>query len=168
MKNSARFRPGRPLNKQEMAGKYTGDAATGYDAQRIGTPKWEFEQRCVEVMLPACATVLDVPVGSGRFLDLYRARGIAATGMDISADMLAEAAKKAPAVLMQGDIFTHAFPEPFDCVVCVRFLNWFAAPDLARVVAKLAELTRRYVLASITTTEDAAQVKSTGTVIPDG
>ncbi len=156
-----------PYAPDELSEKYTGATAENYDAQRIGTAKWEFEQRAVEALLPQCATLLDAPVGTGRFLDLYFARDIDATGLDVSMDMLKVAESKGCACLVHGDFFDQEFEVKFDCVVSMRFLNWFAAPDMARVMARLADLSNQYILLSVTTTGGPAMVKHTGIVIPN-
>ena len=54
--------------------------------------------------------VLDIPVGTGRFIPLYNNLGLRATGVDASIDMLGEARAMADRVgaemsLDEGDIF---------------------------------------------------------------
>lgn len=79
--------------------KYYGPVATGYDAKRTESPKWKVEQEIVERMLsdlPAGSGVLDAPCGTGRFFPFYYEKAFKVRGVDISPDMLAEAAKKIP------------------------------------------------------------------------
>jgi len=148
----------------DLESKYTGAAARDYEARRIGSAKWEFERSSVEAMLPACETVLDVPVGTGRFLRLYQARGIAATGLDVSPDMLQLAGEKAPATLIRGDVLTHELGRQFDCVVCVRLANWMGR-DFQPLLDRLAGLSRRWLLMSVTTTAGPSYVRHTGALI---
>jgi len=79
------------------AGKYHGDIAEGYDAKRVNHPKWTTEQKIIEELLselPEGSTVLDCPVGTGRFLDVYKKKKITFIGADISGDMLIQSALK--------------------------------------------------------------------------
>ena len=96
----------------ELATRYTGGLAHGYEAERTGGPEWPREQAIVERflgLLPRGVTLLDVPVGTGRFLPFYKACDLRVTGLDISLDMLAKARSKAAALgldiaLAKGDI----------------------------------------------------------------
>jgi hypothetical protein len=86
-----------PHVQQHGAGKYHGPVAENYDAKRVGDPKWTVEQQIIERMigeLPGGSEILDVPVGTGRFLDCYIANGHKFIGMDISGDMLVQSALK--------------------------------------------------------------------------
>lgn len=79
------------------ADKYHGDVSRGYDAKRENTPKWTVEQRIIEDMLaelPKGSTVLDIPVGTGRFLQAYKRLGLKFIGADISGDQLIQSALK--------------------------------------------------------------------------
>jgi ubiquinone/menaquinone biosynthesis C-methylase UbiE len=79
------------------ANKYFGDIAAGYDAKRDTSPKWTIEQQIIERMiseLPEGSTVLDCPVGTGRFLNCYIANKLRFIGMDRSGDMLVQSALK--------------------------------------------------------------------------
>ena len=141
-----------------LSKRYLGEAADKYDADREQTAKWEREQSAVERILgalPRHLSILDIPVGTGRFIELYGRLGLQATGLDISADMLSRAREKAEhtgagITLREGDIRSIAGPDgAFDIALCIRFLNWI---DLEGVRAVLRELTRvsdRYLIVSI-------------------
>lgn len=82
---------------QGGAGKYHGEVAQGYDAKRKDDAKWTVEQRVIESTLadlPAGSSILDVPVGTGRFIPFYLAHGFNFIGADISGDMLVQSALK--------------------------------------------------------------------------
>lgn len=91
-----------PVSQQPQApvhgaNKYHGSIAQGYDAKRDTSPKWVIEQKIIEDMiseLPEGSTVLDCPVGTGRFLPCYVANGLKFIGMDRSGDMLVQSALK--------------------------------------------------------------------------
>lgn len=82
---------------QYGARKYTGSVATGYDKKRVESPKWAAEQAIIEGIIdsfPNGSEVLDIPVGTGRFIPAYERNGHKWHGADISGDMLREAHAK--------------------------------------------------------------------------
>lgn len=104
---------------------YYGPVATNYEASREVKAKWKAENAAVERFLTH-GPVLDVPFGTGRFVPLYRAKGLKFTGIDISSDMLAMARQKYPdANARLGSAFNLQFAaNEFGTAVCVRFLEW--------------------------------------------
>ena len=83
-------------------------------------------------------SVFDMPVGTGRFLDLYKKHHMSVIGMDRSGDMLKETQSEATSMglddltLILGDATNfNAKKVKSDIVICTRFLNWLPA-DLAR------------------------------------
>jgi ubiquinone/menaquinone biosynthesis C-methylase UbiE len=132
----------------DLATRYTGDLAQAYEAERTGGPEWPKEQAAIERFLgalPRGATLLDIPVGTGRFLPFYKKYDLRVTGLDISLDMLASARSKAAALgldiaLAKGDIRRiEAADKSFDAALCMRFVNWI---DFAGMEAALTELNR--------------------------
>jgi SAM-dependent methyltransferase len=141
-----------------LAKRYLGEKADNYDANREHKVKWRREQAAVESILstlPPDFFILDIPIGTGRFIELYQALKMRAVGIDISADMLAHAREKAdrlgaPIELLQGDVRRIAAPNgAFDVVVCLRFLNWIELDDLRSVLIELARISSRYLLVSV-------------------
>jgi SAM-dependent methyltransferase len=121
---------------------YRGSKARRYEATRKGA-FWDAEQAAMTHVLDRFAAgtrILDCPVGTGRFLPLYEERGFDVTGVDLSADMMAEAAKKrTSAELAQGSVFALDFLDAaFDVAVCVRLLNWLETYELTHALASLA------------------------------
>lgn len=142
------------MHLDELGHKYHGDMAATYDARREQSPGWQREQRTVErhlSTLPTGSRVLDVPVGTGRFLEAYGRHGLDAIGVDISSAMLAQARAKAPgADLREGSIMDLQFADgSFDCVVCMRFLNWVGGADLDRAVSEIARVCRGTIVCNI-------------------
>jgi ubiquinone/menaquinone biosynthesis C-methylase UbiE len=138
-----------------LSDRYTGSAAEEYDARRGTVAKWQLEQDIMAHVLGRFSrgtTVLDVPVGTGRFLKLYREYGLRATGYDVSVDMLEQCEKKAKEhkydmSLVRGSIFDLGLSDGcFEVLVCIRFLNWIGFEDLMRVVAELSRVTRGYMI----------------------
>lgn len=86
-----------PIPHQAGARKYRGSRAGKYDARRQTADKWIAEQKIIQgwlAELPAGSEVLDLPVGTGRFLDCYQERQLKFHGADLSADMLYTSARK--------------------------------------------------------------------------
>jgi ubiquinone/menaquinone biosynthesis C-methylase UbiE len=136
---------------RKTAEKYRGNIAATYDAQRAGQVKWEAEDRIVRGMLadlPAGTEVLDIPVGTGRFLPLYEAKGFKAIGMDISADMLARAkAKQSDAELRKGDIFKIDLPDKsVDVVLAIRIMNLIDHKDMHISLCELQRVARSRII----------------------
>ncbi len=147
--------------------QYTGSAASGYESKRQAETKWRREQEVVRNILEQIRTsfvhdppaLLDVPVGTGRFFTIYKEFGFKPTGVDISGDMLAEAADKAQTVgleaeLLRGSIERLAFEDnSFDNVLCIRILNWVDIDSLSRIVTELSRVADRNIIVGIRVAE---------------
>lgn len=145
---------------EQLSKRYTGNRAFGYDRERLGGEKWEREQEVMRRLLSQLSsgsTVVDIPVGTCRFVEFYKTYGLQVTGMDISEDMLASAAAKARACAMdlrlrKGDIRSIDAPDgAFDTVVCVRFLNWVDAEGLSRAFSELVRVAHRRLIVGVRT-----------------
>lgn len=121
-----------------------------------GTGRWASgraagrDPRLVRRLLGRCgalATVLDVPCGTGRLHGELRSRA-SYTGVDVSAAMLAAA--PADTRLVRASAWALPFREDaFDAVVCCRLLHHLETrEERATLVAELARVARRYVIAS--------------------
>lgn len=146
------------MESSNLAGRYRGATAAHYDQHRVGEPVWAREQAIVSSMLevfPRPGTLIDVPVGTGRFFELYRARGLRPTGVDVSADMLGQARQKAAqvgllATLEEGDIRQLRFPNgAFDGAVCIRLFNLIRWSDAVQAVEELARVSRHHVIVGV-------------------
>jgi len=111
--------------------EYQGAAAELYDERRASREVFRWEAEVIERLLGSHdrgATVLDAPVGTGRFIPIYLRHGLRVTGLDLSDDMLREAAAyrseaEGALELVKGSTTHLAFPDAtFDAVVCFRFL----------------------------------------------
>ena len=83
--------------------------------------------------------VLDLPVGTGRFFETYFGNGAAVVGVDISQNMLEEAAAKVPrggkVELRRADVLSLGHSSElgtgYDLIVCMRFIYWLRPHELA-------------------------------------
>ena len=135
--------------------RYTGSVARDYVARRAGGPKWRREQdvvaQCLR-QLPRGSTILDVPIGTGRFIELYAGCDHHVYGLDVSRDMLAQAraqagihdAKLTPALGEAESL--PLLDRSVDYVLCVRLLNWVPLPVLANMLSEFDRVSRNGVL----------------------
>lgn len=137
---------------------YRGDIVARYDEDRKVEPLWAEEQEFVRdwiKRLPAGAVVLDLPVGTGRFLPLLAECGLAARGLDISEDMVAEARRRYGHLgesiqLAVGDAEHLALTDQsVDCVICWRFFHLIPRPVIERVLREFRRVCRGPILVQV-------------------
>jgi ubiquinone/menaquinone biosynthesis C-methylase UbiE len=148
--------------------------AINYEAKRSRQIRWSLENQMVSAMLHTLkGTVLDVPVGTGRFLDLYAKLKMKCTGIDISEEMIALAREKdLPGELIIGDATSLKYPsQSFNHVVCVRFLDLIDEDAMLQVVTEICRvakqtviftirLGKKYILKVNTATHDASKLRA--------
>lgn len=149
------------MGADKCAKRYRGKGARDYEAKRAHKSKWILEAQGVETLLPGeVKTVLDVPVGTGRFQSLYQQRGIKATGVDTSPDMLAEVKAKGMTDLHLMDARHLDFgARGFDAIVCVRLFPWFEPGEVAQTMLQFARLSDTWIV-SIRTNWDRPLCKN--------
>lgn len=125
------------------ADHYYGATAKNYDAQRQGAT-WDWEHDFVRANLGNAETVIDVPVGTGRFLPLYQEAGIEAIGLDVSADMLALASKKGYGEISKGDILNLNIKA--DLAVVFRMMMWLKIDECKTALDNLHKCVPRVLL----------------------
>lgn len=145
--------------------KYEGQRADQYDDKRQKTQKWIVEQAIVENLLesfPSGTTVLDAPVGTGRFMNCYQQHGFVVHGLDRSADMMNKAAKKIdnPTAIINGDrqfAFSQQdvrqtwFPDrSFDVAVNIRITRWlmqeFGPEGIRAMLREMQRVARKRII----------------------
>ena len=133
--------------------KYKGEVAHGYDAKREKQAKWHEENRIMRELLadlPRGSSVVDVPVGTGRFIPLYEELGFRVLGLDISDDMLREAAQKAKSddtYLRIGNAIELDLPDnTCDVAVCVRLFRWITPEEVVKVLQGLQRIATKRVI----------------------
>jgi len=136
---------------------YYGSVVDTYEAERRDAPEWAVEQETVQGFTSRVATgasILDVPVGTGRFLPYYKGAACSVTGLDLSGDMLRRSAAVAtqlsfPVRFLEGSAFRLPFPDAqFDHVISFRLLTWFDEPEFERALRELSRVTRVSLLVS--------------------
>jgi ubiquinone/menaquinone biosynthesis C-methylase UbiE len=135
--------------------RYRGVIASEYEQRRSQKPKWKAETAVITDMLkdkPAGTEVLDIPVGTGRFLPLYDELGFDMIGMDINEEMLAEARKKGMHDLRCGDILNIDLPDDsVDLALAIRIVNLIRPPDMQRALRELQRVSRFEVIFNVRT-----------------
>lgn len=143
--------------------KYHGRKAETYEAIRTKQERWHLENEVVSRMMAGVSTgpVLDVPVGTGRFLELYEKLAVSVIGIDASDTMLKIAEKKirasaklrrrASAIeLKVGDAAKLDLRNrEAQASVCVRFLDLIDEHAMREVVCELCRVTRRRIVLTI-------------------
>lgn len=130
---------------------YHGDVAKGYLEKRLKQPSWHREQEVVQAMLdqfPDGIKVLDIAIGTGRFVDMYLAKNMSVDGIDISQDMLAAAREALGAsydrcrmTLGSADALPYE-DQSFDLVVCFRFFGLIPLAMARRVLTQIERVSR--------------------------
>jgi ubiquinone/menaquinone biosynthesis C-methylase UbiE len=135
---------------------YYGESAEQYETIRLQQYWWHEENRILEdflSVLPDGCRVLDAPVGTARFLPLYKKKRIRMAGVDVSNDML-EQAKRLRGELMEGSTLEIAdvrklpySDNEFDAVVCFRLLeSHLALKDVRKAIKEFCRVSKEYLI----------------------
>jgi trans-aconitate 2-methyltransferase len=109
---------------------------------------WRFGANLVGELNPqAGERILDLGCGTGQLTAQIAQSGAAVTGLDHSAEMLAEARKNFPDLaFVEGDAADFHFPAPFDAVFSNAALHWVKDADGAvRSIARALRPGGRFV-----------------------
>ncbi len=152
------------MTDEMLKRRYSGTGVTNYNELRQHSSRWRKEHEMVRAfLLPHKGkSVLDLPVGTGRFAEIYKELDHRAILIDQSSDMLAEAIRAADRVgYHQGSfrIADAATLEPKDIKcdvgVCIRFLNWLPPEVAEKVFTKVAAACRDELIVSLTSIDEA-------------
>jgi hypothetical protein len=128
------------------ADKYYGAAAERYDEERQHSERWKIEIEAVAEFVDA-GPVLDVPLGTGRYVPTYRIKELEFIGLDISLDMLNVAKRKYGCQGWLGSILRIPFADQsFATAVCTRMLDWLPPAEMERAVAQLRRVARTLIV----------------------
>ena len=139
------------------ADHYRGKGAVNYEAHRRDRPEWAAEHEAV-IDFVTEGPVLDAPIGTGRFVEIYREKNLRYAGVDLSPDMLAEVIKRDPeADVRVCDVRDLPFLDgAFTTAVCSRLLNWLHPPDMSVVLKELSRVAARLIVSIRTGVEGMA------------
>lgn len=150
------------MGVKELKQKYTGPNIKNYVNKREATPQWIQETKIMGELLARypSRTIVDIPVGTGRFMQFYAKNRNKVIGLDVSADMLEQARAEAARQKLQSprlelaDIF-EVDPASYraDVAVCLRFLNHLEQEWVPRALKSLAAIATEAVIASCTTVD---------------
>lgn len=142
----------------EARTRYQGTVAATYREVGMQSRQWRREFEALDRFLEGVAPgerILDLPFGIGRFAPLYSRRGAEVVGIDISPDMLAEAAAD-PAVdelgatLITADAEQIPLPDgSVDYVVCMRFINWLPPETRENVLREFHRVARKGLIVQV-------------------
>lgn len=150
------------MDVKKLKTRYTGARIKDYVSKREQTPQWIKETKIMADLLARfpSKTVVDIPVGTGRFMQFYAKHKNKVIGLDVSPDMLEQARSeaerykvKAPRIEL-ADIF-EVDPARYsaDVAVSLRFLNHLERDWVGKAIKSLAALASDTVIASIRTVD---------------
>jgi ubiquinone/menaquinone biosynthesis C-methylase UbiE len=157
------------MDFERLQDRYRGSRARDYNRRRERTALYDREQATIDAFLaqvPQGSSLVDVPVGTGRYLELYKKHNLAVTGLDVSDDMLAEARAEADALslaatLRREDVRHISVPDGgFDTVLCMRFLNWLDTAGLETVMTELVRVARSHLILGVHSKLTNPKIKS--------
>jgi len=152
--------------------KYDAQVAKNYDQDRRSEEHWQLEQLFIEKMTAGVrlGRVLDIPVGTGRFLQYYQGAD-EVVGLDISSHMLQQAAERltpgaTPQVqLAIGDALALQYEDAwFDTVVCFRLAHLLPPSVLPKLFAELARVTKDRILLQVYASQPAKRSNAFRTI----
>lgn len=130
---------------------YKGEAAAEYEKLRQRNRKWKKETAIVQRIISGLdlgTLILDIPLGTGRFLPYYQKKGIRTIGLDISMDMLRQAKKKMMRTGIVPVIIGDARHIPMisksvDYIICIRLLNWVPTATAKDIIREFHRVARK-------------------------
>lgn len=134
--------------------KYDEQVARNYDSDREKEEHWHEENSFIREYFAGRSegAILDIPVGTGRFLPMYPST-MDVYGVDVSSQMLGMAEQRvhdqqlSNARLAQGSIFSLAFADgQFSTSVCWRLAHLLPAELLADGLKELGRVTEGEIL----------------------
>jgi ubiquinone/menaquinone biosynthesis C-methylase UbiE len=135
--------------------KYTGSVAANYESDRQLEAHWWKEDNFIREFFrdKIVPSLLDTPVGTGRFFKHYTGASIV-VGVDVSEDMLSEARLKLSLLpsatngsVERGDILSLRFNDrQFSVAVVWRLLHLIPVGLLPRAIGELCRVTDRELL----------------------
>ena len=145
------------MDFEQLKQRYYGNRVEIYDEIRSPMSQWASEQDAMRKILGQMergSSVVDLPVGTGRYAEFYKELGLRPIGADISVEMLEKTGAKSRELnfkfpLVRLDIRSTPFPDQsVDVVVCTRFLNWITSDSALACLTELRRVSKRFVVFS--------------------
>jgi len=142
----------------EAKTRYRGAVAATYRQVGMQSRQWRREFEALERFLDGVAPgerILDLPFGIGRFAELYHRKEAQVVGIDISPDMLAEAAADPAVEALQPTLITADAEQipladgSVDYVVCMRFINWLPPETRENVLREFHRVARNGLIVQV-------------------
>lgn len=138
---------------------YNEDIVINYENDRKQENLWLIENRLLKKLLKKLApsSILDLPVGTGRFFKIYKSYSFikSVVGVDISEDMLLYSQKRildmhleSKITVQKGDAESLNI-SPFECIICFRLAHLLPDNILNKVIANLVKITTKYIILQI-------------------
>jgi ubiquinone/menaquinone biosynthesis C-methylase UbiE len=146
------------VSLQQTSKKYRGRKAETYEDIRKKQARWNLENETVGAWIAELKprTVLDVPVGTGRFFEDYAKASCTVLGIDISEAMLDLAKKKLRGAkakhiqLEQGSATNlEVKDKSADMVICVRFLDLIDQDGMRATVKEICRVAKKNIVCTI-------------------
>ena len=147
------------MSKQKIGDAYYGKTAYQYEEKRKVEDIWQYEQAIVKNLLnhiPDETTVLDLPIGTGRFVDFYLEKNMQVHGLEISKDMITAAEQNLGPLFASCNVViadaTKKLPytdNVFDAVVSFRFLKFFSYHVARNILREFHRVSRGKVILSM-------------------
>jgi ubiquinone/menaquinone biosynthesis C-methylase UbiE len=135
-----------------LGSQYRGSKAARYEEKRQTQKKWRDELLVMREMLEDVdGSLLDVAVGTGRFLPLYLRRELDVCGTDVSEDMLQMAKLRSHGAALEiADATALPYGDrDFDTVVCVRLLHLLPEDEMRAAAREILRVARRFVILTV-------------------
>ena len=122
---------------------YYGSNVSNYEEKRNKQEAWHIENELISKLIIEVVnegeTVLDLPVGTGRWFDLYKDKKLKPICIDISQDMIDYAREKAKVIGIDSkfivkDVFLDSKLPVADCLVAIRFFNLINLQNLTHIL----------------------------------
>lgn len=158
-------------NRNDYSGRtaYFGDVVLNYEKNRIVEPIWHREQEYVHKYissLPKGKSVLDVPVGTGRFIKYYLENEMKVHLVDISSDMIDIVKSSYKENINNINIKNESADNltfddtSIDYIICWRLLHLTPLPVLTSIVSELARIVKKEILIQVFSVQSKKDIKT--------
>lgn len=145
-----------PLTIETTRCHYFGDKAKHYNKDREDSNKWKGENSAVkDALKDTTGKVLDIPIGTGRFIPIYKKFNLDFIGMDVSEEMMVQAREVDPeAEIVFGDIMDIPLGDKsIESTVCTRLLNLMTEDEMVLAIKEMGRVTKERIICALFTGE---------------